>query len=300
MLSLINSVPPGTYDVVLVDREYIPQLRASDKLQLLNADDYPFGEFFPEAREIPELAMDKPLYAVPLRMNYLGLSYNSDYVSADEASSYKALWDPKLKGKVGWFDWYLPSMGVLSLYNGNKRPFDISNEEFARLKETLFSLQEQTSGFYGHADIQTAFANGNCYALAGNGDSSSQILKSQGLPIETRIPKEGALGVVEALGIPNGSANVELAKNFIQYATSAEGQFRSALLPAYVDYVPSMPAWQLLAEREPDWATRLRMRTDQHPNIIDDLKEGRISFRETPVQQSIEDWNQVWTEFKSL
>lgn len=300
MLSLINSVAPGTYDVVLVDREYIPQLKASDKLQKLDKADYPFDQFFPEMRTVPELSVEEDLYAVPLRMNWLGLCYNSEHVTAEEAKTYKTLWSPKLKGKVGWFDWYLPSMGVISLYNGNKKPFDISDQEFARLKETLFSLKDQTSGFYSHSDIQTAFADGNCYALAGNGDSSTQILKGQGLPIETAIPQEGGLGVVEALAIPTGSGDPEMAKKFIQYATSAEGQVRSALLPAYVDYVPSMPAWDLLAEREPDWATRLRMRKDQHPNVIDDLKEGRIAFRHTPVQQSIEDWNQVWTEFKSL
>lgn len=302
MLAQINSVPPGTYDVILADREYVPNLRASGKLTKLTPADYPFDDLFPETRKIPALWEGDTLWAVPLRMMYLGLAYNSKYVTAEEASSYSILWDKKLAKKVGWFDWYLPSMGVLSLYNGNKDPhtFDISKDQFGKLKDTLFSLKDQTSGFYAFADIVSGFANESFHVLAGTGDALTQTLKSQGLPIETTIPKEGGLGVVESLGIVTGTKNPELAKQFIQYAMSPEGQVRSAILPAYVDYVPSMPAWDLLAERSPDWATRLRMRKDQHPNIIDELKAGKIAYRQTPTQQSIADWNKVWTEFKSL
>ena len=32
---------------------------------------------------------------------------------------------------------------------------------------------------------------------------------------------------------------------------------------------------------------------------FDDLREGRIHFRETPVQQSLEDWNDFWSEYKN-
>jgi spermidine/putrescine transport system substrate-binding protein len=35
------------------------------------------------------------------------------------------------------------------------------------------------------------------------------------------------------------------------------------------------------------------------PNCIDDLREGRIHFRDTPVQQSLEDWNDFWSEYKN-
>jgi spermidine/putrescine transport system substrate-binding protein len=39
------------------------------------------------------------------------------------------------------YDWYLPPMLCLSLYNGNKPPYDINNEQFEKLKKTLFSLK---------------------------------------------------------------------------------------------------------------------------------------------------------------
>jgi spermidine/putrescine transport system substrate-binding protein len=32
---------------------------------------------------------------------------------------------------------------------------------------------------------------------------------------------------------------------------------------------------------------------------MDEYKEGKIFIRKTPVKQSIETWNEAWTEFKS-
>lgn len=302
MLAAVNSAPPGTYDAVLTDREYIPQLRAANKIEELDPADYPFNDFFPEFRKVPNHWDGDKLYSVLIRFMYLGQAYNSEKVTKEEAESYSLLWSPKVTKKVGWFDWYLPSMGCVSLKNGfrDPSPFDISNEQFDKLKESLFSLKPQTAGFYAFSDLFSQFANGSLYACAGIGDWLTQLLKSQGHPIESAIPKEGALGVAESISILKGASNPDLAKKFIQYATSPEGQVRTALLPAYVDYIPSMKGWDLLAKQSPDWATRLRMRVDQHPNVIDDFKDGKITWRQTPKQQSIEQWNRAWTEFKSL
>jgi spermidine/putrescine transport system substrate-binding protein len=302
MLALLNSSPPGTYDAVLTDREYIPQLKAADRIEELDPSDYPFSDFFPEFAKVPNHWEDDKLYSVIIRFMYLGQAYNSKFVTKEEAESYSLLWNPKLTKKVGWFDWYLPSMGCVSLRNGNRNPspFNISGAQFASLKASLFSLKPQTSGFYAFSDLFSQFANGNLHACVGIGDWLTQLLKSQGHPIESAIPKEGALGVAESISILKGAKNPGLAKKFIQYATSPEGQVRTALLPAYVDYIPSMKGWDLLARTSPDWAKRLRMTMDGHPNVIDDFRAGKIVWRQTPVQQGITDWNRAWTEFKSL
>jgi spermidine/putrescine transport system substrate-binding protein len=231
---------------------------------------------------------------------YLGLAYNSDKVTEEEAESYGLLRNPKIAKKVGWFDWYLPSMGCVSLMAGNPSPFDISDEQFNKLKESLFALKAQTAGFYGFSDLFSQFANGSIYACAGIGDWLTQRLALQGNPIKSAIPKEGALGVAETISILKGARNPDLARKFIQYATSPEGQVRTALLPAYVNYIPNMKGWELLAKQSPDWATRLRMRFDEHPNVIDDWRANKIIWRETPRQQPVAKWNRAWTEFKSL
>ncbi len=300
MLAAVHSSPPGTFDGVLTDREYIPQLMAANKLEELKPVDFPFDDFFPEFRHIPNHWAGDKLYSVLIRLVYQGIAYNTTKLSKEEVQSYEVLWNKKLTKKVGWFDWYLTSMGAVALTLGQPDPFDLTNEQFATLKKRLFSLKPQTAGFYAFSDLFTQFANGSIYACAGVGDWLTQGLKSQGHPIETAIPKQGALGVFESISILKGAKNPDLVVKFIQYATSPEGQIRTALLPAYVNYIPNKKGWELLAKQYPDWATRLRMRIDQHPNIVDDYKEGKVKLRKTPVKQSIEQWNSTWTEFKSL
>ena len=44
-----------------------------------------------------------------VRFGHLGVSYNKNAITAEEAMSYSCFWKPEVKGKVGHFDWHLPS-----------------------------------------------------------------------------------------------------------------------------------------------------------------------------------------------
>ena len=48
-----------------------------------------------------------------------------------------------------------------------------------------------------------------------------------------------------------------------------------------------------------DWAKLLLHEPDKR-NVMDEYKEGKIWIRDLPKQQSLEDWNQAFTEFKNL
>jgi hypothetical protein len=98
--------PPGSYDVVLSDAEYVIMLRDGGFIEQMNPADYPFADFWPEFQKFEGHWLDGKLYSVITRFGYLGLGYRTDVLSADDVKSYKVLWDGKIKGKVGFFDWY--------------------------------------------------------------------------------------------------------------------------------------------------------------------------------------------------
>src|SRR3546814_20751159 len=81
----------------------------------------------------------------------------------------------------------------------------------------------------------------------------------------------------------------DLAKKWIQYITSPEGQVKSANMAAYPCLIPSKKGWELLAKKTPEEAKRQRMLLNE-PNVMDDIRSGRITYRQLPVQQSHEDW----------
>jgi spermidine/putrescine transport system substrate-binding protein len=299
MLALMNQSPPGSFDVVLADAEYIGMLREGDFIDEMNPADYPLADYWPEFQKFPLHWADDKLYSVMIRFGYLGMAYRTDVLTEEDVKSYKAMWSPKAKGKVGFFDWYLPTMGCLSLYNGNKSPFDIDEDALEKVKETLFSLKPQASGFYSMADQFAALTNGSAGVIPGIGDWVVLLLQKEGVPVAASVPDEGGIQWTESMSVVKSSPKKDLAKAFIQYAASPEGQFRSARLPSYWASIPNKKGWDLMIKEAPEDAKKLRHTFDAR-NVMDEYKDGKISIRQIPVQQDIEEWNDIWSEFKSM
>ena len=299
MLALVNQSPPGTYDVILSDREYIVQLRDAGFIDKMDPADYPFDDFWPEFQQLEGHWLDGDLYSVMQSFGYLGLVHNTDHLSEADCSSYGIMWDDRVTGKVGHFDWYLPTMGCLSLYNGNRDPFNIDDAAFDKLRDTTFSLAPQLAGFYGMADVFTSMTNQDAWVMPGIGEWISILLHKDGLPMTTTIPDEGGIQWTESVSIGAGSENQELAKKFIQYLVSPEGQWRVATKPSYNASIPNKKGWDALNQNDPESAVLLRHTYDAR-NVMDEYADGKIQLRQTPVQQSIDDWSEVWNEYKNI
>jgi len=299
MIALLQSSPPGTFDVVLSDAEYIQQLQQAGLIDEMSPDDYPLDDYWPEFQKFPSHWVDGKLYSVMVDYGFLGMVYNTDKLSRAEVDSYSVLWEPKVKGKVGMYDWYLPNMMSMSLYEGNRPPHDISDEKFKAVKKALFSLSDQMSGIGVWSSVFSQLTNGESWVMPGVGAWAALLLENDGVPIKAMVPKEGGLQWTESLSIPSSSEKKDLAVKLIQYLTSPEGQVREATKSAYWASIPNKKGWKLLNEKMPKAAARLEHEFDKR-NVMDEFKEGKIYIRGVPTQQSIEDWNEAWTEFKNM
>jgi len=297
MLGLIAQSPAGTFDVILSDAEYVQQLNAAGYIEKLDPADYALDEFFPEFQKFPGHWSDGDLYSVFTRFGFLGVAYNTDAVTEAEASSYRVYWLEKLKGKVGHFDWHLPNLGQMSLLNGNASPYDIDEGAWAKVQETTMSLRPQVGGFFDYGGTFSSLENGQMLAMAGIGDWITGVLEKNGAHVRTAIPEEGGLQWTESFSIGKGSQKADLAKKWIQYITSARGQVRSANMAAYPAMIPNEKGWALLAKETPEEAKRQGMLLGQS-NVMDLIRAGRIKYRQLPVQQSLEDWNDFWSDYK--
>ncbi|MCR8923494.1 spermidine/putrescine ABC transporter substrate-binding protein [Dasania sp. GY-MA-18] len=298
MLALIAQSPPGTYDVVLSDAEYVLQLKEAGFVEKLNPSDYPFDDYWPEFQRFGGHWSGKELYSVALRFGFLGVSYNSENISEKEAMSYSLLWDEKLKGRVGHFDWHLPNLGCMSMYMGNPNPYDINQKKFEALTSKTMEIRSQVNGFYDYGGTFSSLKNGQIQAMCGIGDWITGVLQKDGSPVRTVIPEEGGLQWTESLCIGKNAKNHDLARKFIQYMSSPEGQVRSANMAAYPAAIVNKKAWELLAKVTPEEAKRQRMELGKD-NVISDIRNGRVKYRTLPVQQSLETWNDFWLEYKN-
>jgi spermidine/putrescine transport system substrate-binding protein len=298
MLALLHQAPPGSFDVVMADAEYMHLLKEADFLQKLNPDDYPLDDYWPEFQKFPLHWFDGDLYSVMTDFGYLGLSYNTEVFRPEELESYDVMWSDKAKGKVGFFDFYLPSMGCVSLAAGNKTPFDLTGAGFDLMSNKLMSLRGQASGFYTIADIFSSFSNRQATLIPGIGEWITLGLRESGVPVDTIIPNEGGLQWTESMSILKSSPKQDLAREFIQWTTSPKGQVLMATKPDNKKSIPSKAGWELLNKTMPAEAELLRMQLNA-PNVIDEFRTKKIAYRQLPSNQSIETWNDLWTDFKS-
>ena len=297
MLGLISQSPPGTFDVILSDAEYVQQLNAAGYIEQLDPKDYAFDEFFPEFQNFPGHWQDGALFSVITRFGFLGVAYNTDAFTEAEASTYNVYWDERAKGKLGHFDWHLPNLGQIGLLNGNKVPYDLDEAAWTAVKEKTMSLRPQVGGFFDYGGTFSSLNDGQMLLFAGIGDWITGTLEKNGAKVRSVIPEEGGLQWTESFSIGKGSTKQDLAKKWIQYITSAKGQAKSAQMAAYPAMVPNQKGWEELNKENPAEAKRQNMVLGQ-TNAMDMIRTGKIQYRQLPIQQSLEDWNDFWSEYK--
>jgi spermidine/putrescine transport system substrate-binding protein len=301
MLALISQSPPGTYDLILSDAEFVQQLNAAGYIEQMDASLYPFDDFYPEFQKFPGHWTDDTLWSVMVRYGLLGVSYNTDALTREEAMSYNAYWNPKVAGKVGHFDWHLPSLGQISLLNGNKvpSPFDIDAAGWSAVQEKMLSLKPQVGGYFDYGGTFSNLKNGEMLAMVGIGDWITGVLRKDGAKVDSVIPEEGGIQWTESYSIGKGTSKTEIVNKFISYMLSPAGQVKSIQMAAYPGLSPTKSGWKAIQEANPDEAKRSGLIEGADNDPIKMFKEGRVFYRDTPKQQTLEDWNDFWSEYKS-
>ena len=101
--------------------------------------------------------------------------------------------------------------------------------------------------------------------MCGIGDWITGVLKKDGAPVDSVVPKQGGIQWTESFSIGKGSQKQDIAKKFIQYMTSGPGQVRSAQMAAYPGMSPYKSGWTAINEANPEEAKRLLHR---HRNFL--------------------------------
>ena len=253
MLAALAQNPPGTFDIIHTDAEYAKLLIANDLAMELNPDDYPMDDLLHEDfKKFPgHWGPDGKMYSLITRFGHLGVSYNSDAVTEEEASSYEAFWMPKLEGKVGHFDWHLPNLGQISLLDGNAKPFDIDEAAWEAVKERTMSLKPQIGGYFDFGGTFASLKNGEMLAMCGIGDWVTGILERDGAPLKSVVPKEGGIQWTESYSIVGTSEKKDMALKYLAYTMSPEGQLKTAQMLGYPGNCVTAEGRALLQKDDP-------------------------------------------------
>lgn len=283
----------GEYDLVIMDPEYIKKLQIAGRLQVLNPEEFSFDDYLEPLQQFPLCWIDGKLYAVFVRYGIDGIAYNTEHLTADDVKSYSILWDPKVKGRVGVWDWYLPNMGCISRYLGNeKTPYAIGDKEFAQLKKKLLALKPQVGSLDREPDaLIAALADGKVWVVPTAGEWVAGTLMLQGKPVDWVVPKEGGVMWTETIGIPNDAPHTQLAKTFILWIQTPEAQELLSRRSAYFANCANFKAYELMT---PQMKDALKVHNKEEALSL----LSRVCMRQLPQNQPEKKWQDAWQAFK--
>ena len=171
----------------------------------------------PEAKAIDPVFIDKEGYYTGARMMNMGIAYNPQKVSKEEApKTWEDLLDPKWKGQIVMTD---PGTAGTTKYAVGAL---ISNSKygkayFEKLKENGTELQSGTTATHNQI-AAGAYKVGMCL------DYVTENLKSKGSTIEFVYPKQDIISIYSPIALVKGAKNEENAKKLYDFILSKEGQ----------------------------------------------------------------------------
>jgi spermidine/putrescine transport system substrate-binding protein len=231
-LAIVEQSQPGDWDVMVIDSIDVHRGVEKNLFDPLPEDKLPLADLFPEVRMDSATVIDGKRYGITEKFGYNTIGYNSSKVDVADMQSLAALTDPKYKGRIAIYDYYLPVIGMAAMAIG-KKTAELTEADLPALKEELLKMKANAKAVTDVAASQTALATGEADILAGGGEWVTAGIAKEKPELDFSIPKEGAVLWSQSLAMFKDSKNKELALKFIQYIMSPEGQQHLATSSCY-------------------------------------------------------------------
>jgi len=275
---------PGTYDVVLINSTFTAQAQSEKLIQPIDSGKIKnFKDLTPALRDHAYLNPDGKLYGLSWVWGVTSFAYNTEKIK-ERPDSIQILWDPKLKGRVGWRDDAVEAVQMAAIATGQNmnNPADMQ-----KIRKKLEALKPQIATFWSSED------EWNKHMQAGEFDvavywsgSAARSRKAFKLPVDFVVPKEGAIGWFDGLSIPTGAPNRDLAHAFIDFMVDPEFYVRwdtDVGAPASANAVAN-------AQLPPDALNR---------KLSDPAVVKRLQFMAPIPDDRRQQWLELWQEVKT-
>jgi len=230
--AIVEQSQPGDWDVMVIDSIDVPRGVEKGLFDPLPEDKLPFADLFPEVVMDGKTKVDGKRYGITEKFGYNTIGYNKAKVDVNDMQSLAALTDPKYKGRIAIYDYYLPVIGMAAMAIG-KKTSELTEADLPALKDVLLKMKANAKAVTDVAASQTALATGEADVLVGGGEWVTAGIAKDNPDLDFSIPKEGAVLWSQSLAMFKDSKNKEMALKFIQYILSPEVQARLATSSCY-------------------------------------------------------------------
>ena len=216
-----------TFDVIIPSDYMIAKLISEDMLEPLDFANIPNYEYIDEA--FRDQAYDpQNAYSVPYTWGTVGLIYNKNYVSEEDAQSWSCLWNSKYQGKLLMFDNPRDAFAIAESMLGYS--FNTEDEQEFKNCADLLATQSPVLQGYVMDQIFDRMERGEAWAAPYYaGDYLTMVEENPDLGFSH--PKEGFNIFIDAMCIPKGCQNKAGAEAFINFLC------RPDISAANLDYI---------------------------------------------------------------
>jgi len=228
---LAAEAPNPTADIVTVAGHRFRQFIDSDLLAPLDTDRLAhWSNIKPVFRDSAWMTVEGNLWGAPILMGSEGLTYNTNYVSAEEADSWAVMFNEEYQGRTAYIIQDFMSCVLLYLgYDGNMIEYlddrEAAVEAVNHVRDHLIEHKDMVRNYYDSAaEVQQMFINEDI-VLAQTWSGPAAKLIFDGFPVRYTIPKEGSFAFVYTLNVTNNGPNPDNAYRLIDalFADSAHG-----------------------------------------------------------------------------
>lgn len=222
-------------------------------------------------------------YFVPWEWGYESILVRTDMVET-LPTSWADMWNPEYAGHVAIYDSGETQHVVGSLVLGYE-PFSTTPEQNDAIVQKLTELKPNLLTYWtDYTEIVQLVASGDVWIAGSAWPDTYVLLLDEGVPVEYITPEEGRMGYVCGFGIPANAANVDLAYDYINAASSVE-----AMTFLINEYGYGAANEKALAEADPETVDLLQL---NDPAI---LEETVFYESLTPEQREafVSNWDRV-------
>ena len=241
--SLYSKLAGGgaSYDVIVPSDYMISKLMNENMLAELDFSNIPNFEYIDEQFRNPDYDPENT-YSVPYTWGTVGLIYNKNYVSDEDAESWSCLWNSKYQGKLLMFDNPRDAFAIAQERLG----FSLNSTDESEWEQAAMLLKEQKPLVQAYVMDQIFDAMENEEAWIAPyyaGDYLTMVEENPDLAFY-RPTTQGYNMFIDAMCIPTCCQEKEAAEAFINFLCSPE--ISSANMEFLGYSVPSTAAKELM------------------------------------------------------
>jgi putative spermidine/putrescine transport system substrate-binding protein len=205
MVALMNE---GGFDLVTASGDASLRLIAGKTVQPINIDLIPsWSKVDDRLKDAPWHTVDGVHYGVPYQWGSNVLAYNTEVFKDGAPTSWSVVFEPQNlpdgqpnQGRVQAFDGpiYIADAALYLMHHkpelGIKDPYELNEEQYKAALELLREQRKIVGRYWHDAMVQIDDFTNEGVAASSTWPFQVNLLKSQGKPIESTVPQEGATG----------------------------------------------------------------------------------------------------------